>query len=137
MKEKLILLILATSLRLRIIIERIHTYLKPRLISKIFAYFLALFTLLFIFGFISYLGWLVGSISCAIPLAIAYLYQPVTILQFSARMFIYLLYKLKLKGSNNIPKEGGGILICNHISFIDFLVHWRRFGTTSTLYIRS
>ena len=33
-----------------------------------------------------------------------------------------LLYSVKIKGLENIPKEGGAVLICNHASFVDWLI---------------
>lgn len=39
-----------------------------------------------------------------------------------ARILTYLLYDLHHSGTENIPQEGGAILICNHVSFMDGMV---------------
>ncbi|WP_305809189.1 1-acyl-sn-glycerol-3-phosphate acyltransferase, partial [Staphylococcus epidermidis] len=33
-----------------------------------------------------------------------------------------LSYRLRVKGHEHIPKEGGAVLICNHVSFVDWLI---------------
>ena len=33
-----------------------------------------------------------------------------------------ILYSVKISGLDNIPKDGGAVLICNHASFVDWLI---------------
>lgn len=46
--------------------------------------------------------------------------------EFTMRFIIWLMvstiYRVHKKGMDNIPKEGGVLLVCNHVSFIDGLV---------------
>ena len=42
--------------------------------------------------------------------------------RFLALLFIRLVYRVKIKGLENIPETGAALLICNHVSFIDPLV---------------
>ncbi len=43
-------------------------------------------------------------------------------LRFISFILSRLLYRIRVEGEHNIPKEGGVILACNHLSFIDFLL---------------
>jgi acyl-[acyl-carrier-protein]-phospholipid O-acyltransferase/long-chain-fatty-acid--[acyl-carrier-protein] ligase len=38
------------------------------------------------------------------------------------RFIIRIVYKLKIIGLENIPKDGGAILVCNHVSYLDPLI---------------
>ena len=49
-------------------------------------------------------------------------YTPWTILYFLNKQFVKFVYQLHVTGTENIPKNGPAIVICNHISFIDFSV---------------
>lgn len=46
--------------------------------------------------------------------------------EFMMRFMVWILvnfaYKVKVNGENNIPEEGAGIIVANHISFVDALV---------------
>ncbi len=52
---------------------------------------------------------------------IAYLCKllPEFLLRFIAYLITHTLYKIKIIGKENIPKEGGALLICNHMSYND------------------
>ena len=39
-----------------------------------------------------------------------------------ATLFIKIFYRPKIKGLENLPKEGGFMLVCNHLSMIDCVV---------------
>ncbi len=45
--------------------------------------------------------------------------------EYFIRFIIWLLahvcYRLQIKGRENIPKRGAALLICNHVSFVDWL----------------
>jgi len=42
--------------------------------------------------------------------------------RYGSKVLTYLLYNIKFQGTENIPDEGGAILICNHISYVDGLI---------------
>ncbi len=43
-------------------------------------------------------------------------------LRFVSWVLMHLMYKVEIKGRENIPDEGAVILTCNHVSFIDWLI---------------
>jgi hypothetical protein len=47
---------------------------------------------------------------------------PEFIMRFMVWLVINLLYRIRVKGSENIPDEGPCVLVCNHVSFIDALI---------------
>ncbi|NRA60171.1 MAG: MFS transporter [Psychrobium sp.] len=53
-----------------------------------------------------------------------YIYWQVT--EFSLRFIIWIIshtmYRVRHKGLSNIPTDGAGVLICNHVSFVDALL---------------
>lgn len=57
-------------------------------------------------------------------LASAYIYSiiPEFLLRFCAMIVTRIMYRLKVKGHENIPDEGACIITCNHVSYVDWLV---------------
>lgn len=53
---------------------------------------------------------------------VIYFKIPEFLLRFIAAVLIKFIYRVKVHGQENIPREGGCILVCNHVSFIDWLV---------------
>ncbi len=53
-----------------------------------------------------------------------YIYQiiPEFLLRFVAWILAHLLYRLRTVGREHIPMEGPAVLVCNHVSLIDWLV---------------
>jgi 1-acyl-sn-glycerol-3-phosphate acyltransferase len=51
-----------------------------------------------------------------------YLLVPEFTLRFLTWIVAHLLYRLKTIGRTHIPKEGAAILVCNHVSFVDWLI---------------
>ncbi len=47
---------------------------------------------------------------------------PEALLRFVAILLTSSIYRIKTQGRNNIPKEGGALLVSNHVSFIDALL---------------
>ncbi|WP_345843817.1 MFS transporter [Shewanella algae] len=43
-------------------------------------------------------------------------------LRFISYLLSHLLYRLKVEGRENIPKQGAAVLVCNHVSYVDALV---------------
>ena len=48
-----------------------------------------------------------------------FLLVPEYLLRFVAFVATRLVYRLKLRGDENIPTQGAAILVCNHVSFVD------------------
>lgn len=42
-------------------------------------------------------------------------------LRFMAYMLTWVTYRLKVTGLEHVPDEGGALLVCNHVSFVDWL----------------
>lgn len=60
-----------------------------------------------------------------INIAVAiYIYSivPEFVLRFYSWILVHVLYRLKIKGLENVPKDGAALLICNHVSYIDWLI---------------
>lgn len=53
-----------------------------------------------------------------------YIYSvvPEFLLRFLAWILSRLMYRLRLEGHEHVPESGGAVLVCNHVSFIDWLV---------------
>lgn len=53
----------------------------------------------------------------------AYIYTKVP--EFFLRFVIYILaicmYRVRTKGESNIPDEGAAVIVCNHVSFVDWM----------------
>ena len=47
---------------------------------------------------------------------------PEYLMRFLAMILTRLIYRLKVTGHDAIPAEGGCVVVCNHVSFIDWLV---------------
>ena len=52
---------------------------------------------------------------------IVYAFQmlPQATIRFVVWMFSHLFYRIKVVGKEHVPKEGGGLLVCNHVSWLD------------------
>lgn len=46
--------------------------------------------------------------------------------EFFLRLIVWvlvnILYRLRVTGTLNVPKEGGALIICNHVSYVDWLM---------------
>jgi 1-acyl-sn-glycerol-3-phosphate acyltransferase len=51
-----------------------------------------------------------------------YFLMPEFMLRFLVCILAQLLYRVRVSGKKIIPPEGGVLLICNHVSFIDWLI---------------
>jgi 1-acyl-sn-glycerol-3-phosphate acyltransferase len=44
------------------------------------------------------------------------------LLRFLCQVVVNVLYRLKIIGRENIPVKGPAVLVCNHVSFVDWLI---------------
>lgn len=44
------------------------------------------------------------------------------LLRFAAWILSFVVYRLRVDGEENVPREGGCMIVCNHVSFIDWFV---------------
>lgn len=53
-----------------------------------------------------------------------YIYSivPEFTLRFLSWVLARMIYRIRTSGLNNIPKEGAAVLVCNHVSFVDWLI---------------
>lgn len=74
------------------------------------------------FGFsIAQLFLLVAILNVLVAIYI-YSLVPEFFMRFIVWMLIHSVYRVKAKGLDNIPEEGGAVLVCNHVSFVDALI---------------
>jgi 1-acyl-sn-glycerol-3-phosphate acyltransferase len=52
-----------------------------------------------------------------------YIYSlvPEFLLRFVAWILMNVLYRVRKRGIENVPTEGGALIVCNHVSFVDAL----------------
>ncbi len=65
---------------------------------------------------------LVVGILNALVTAYIYTIIPEFLLRFSAWIVANIVYRLRLIGDCNIPEEGAGVIVSNHVSFVDWLL---------------
>jgi 1-acyl-sn-glycerol-3-phosphate acyltransferase len=68
---------------------------------------------------------LVFALLAALNLAVAiYIYTviPEFLFRFICFCLAHFLYRLRIVGGDNIPKDGPAVLVCNHVTFVDWLV---------------
>ncbi len=58
----------------------------------------------------------------AIVAAYIYTLLPEFFLRFCIYLLAHLCYRLRSSGLENIPREGGAVLVCNHVTFIDWFL---------------
>ncbi len=53
-----------------------------------------------------------------------YIYSllPEFLLRFFAWVVAHCMYRIKIEGLGNIPNKGAAVLVCNHVSFVDWLI---------------
>ena len=62
-----------------------------------------------------------GVMNAAVALFI-YLLVPEFLMRFLAWLLIHTFYRVDQEGLQNIPEEGGCVIVCNHVSFVDAVV---------------
>ena len=64
---------------------------------------------------------IVAGLNAAVAVYI-YSLLPEFLLRFIAWVLSRLMYRLTMVGHEKIPETGGAVLVCNHVSFVDFLI---------------
>jgi 1-acyl-sn-glycerol-3-phosphate acyltransferase len=64
---------------------------------------------------------IVAGLNAAVAIYI-YSLMPEFLLRFIAFLLARLMYRVELRGHDNVPESGGVVLVCNHVSFVDFLI---------------
>lgn len=63
--------------------------------------------------------WLVAGLT-TVPVFIAIVYLAFTpMIRVTARIVISIFYRVRVRGLENIPEEGGALLIANHVTWLD------------------
>lgn len=44
------------------------------------------------------------------------------LVRFVVWVVTHIMYRIKVKGTENIPSEGAAVLVCNHVSYVDALL---------------
>jgi 1-acyl-sn-glycerol-3-phosphate acyltransferase len=70
---------------------------------------------------IPYLFLVTGILNAVIALFI-YKLVPEFLMRFLAWILIHTVYRVHKEGLDNVPDEGGCIVVCNHVSYVDALV---------------
>jgi 1-acyl-sn-glycerol-3-phosphate acyltransferase len=47
---------------------------------------------------------------------------PEFLLRFLVWMLACVMYRVRVRGLENVPREGPAVLVCNHVSFVDWLI---------------
>jgi 1-acyl-sn-glycerol-3-phosphate acyltransferase len=63
----------------------------------------------------------VGLMNAAVA-AYIYLLVPEFLMRFLCWLLVHSAYRLRKEGLEHIPEEGGAVVACNHVSFVDALV---------------
>lgn len=64
---------------------------------------------------------IVAGLNAAVAIYI-YSLMPEFLLRFIAFLLARLMYRVELRGHDNVPETGGVVLVCNHVSFVDFMI---------------
>lgn len=51
-----------------------------------------------------------------------YTLVPEFLLRFLVWMLVHTIYRLRVRGIDNLPESGPAVIVCNHVSFVDALV---------------
>jgi 1-acyl-sn-glycerol-3-phosphate acyltransferase len=62
-----------------------------------------------------------GVLNAVIALYI-YRLVPEFLMRFIAWLLIHTIYRVRVEGIENVPDEGGCIVVCNHVSYVDAIV---------------
>jgi 1-acyl-sn-glycerol-3-phosphate acyltransferase len=77
---------------------------------------------LFRLGFSVTQIFMILALTNAVMSVYIYFLLPEFMLRFLVWILANVMYRLKIKGVDSIPREGPAILVCNHVSFIDWMI---------------
>ncbi|MBI3924011.1 MAG: MFS transporter [Armatimonadetes bacterium] len=65
-----------------------------------------------------------GALALVNAMVALYIYGliPEFFLRFMAYLLAHGVYRLEMRGEDHLPREGPALLVCNHVSFIDWLI---------------
>ena len=103
--------------------ERSRVIAGNNIINALFMVLTSIFlTVLYSLGVSTIELFLIFAILNALVAAYIYTIIPEFLMRFTCMILTRLIYRLKVDGHSHIPDEGGAVLVCNHVSFIDWLV---------------
>jgi 1-acyl-sn-glycerol-3-phosphate acyltransferase len=65
---------------------------------------------------------ILAAVLNAIVATYIYTLVPEFLMRFLSWVFVNIMYRIKVRGLENIPESGPALLVCNHVSFMDALV---------------
>lgn len=75
-----------------------------------------------------FLGWTIPQVFLALAIANAlvaiwiFTIVPEFLMRFLSWVFVRTLYRLRLRGVEQVPDEGAALVVCNHVSYMDALI---------------
>lgn len=103
--------------------ERSRVIAANNILNALFMVVAAIFLMiLFSFGLTSVDIYLVLFILNAAVSVYIYTVIPEFLMRFVCVILGRMIYRLKITGREHIPHEGAAILVCNHVTFVDWLV---------------
>jgi acyl-[acyl-carrier-protein]-phospholipid O-acyltransferase/long-chain-fatty-acid--[acyl-carrier-protein] ligase len=68
------------------------------------------------------LAWLLPCAALALAFLVAVWLWPMAFVRALLRVLTHTVYRVRVVGLENVPKTGGALLVCNHLSYIDWLL---------------
>jgi 1-acyl-sn-glycerol-3-phosphate acyltransferase len=65
---------------------------------------------------------ILAAVLNAVVATYIYTLVPEFLMRFLSWVFVNIMYRIKVRGLENIPEAGPALLVCNHVSFMDALV---------------
>jgi 1-acyl-sn-glycerol-3-phosphate acyltransferase len=65
---------------------------------------------------------ILAAVLNAIVATYIYTLVPEFLMRFLSWIFVNIMYRIKVRGLENIPETGAALIVCNHVSFMDPLV---------------
>ena len=65
---------------------------------------------------------ILAAVLNAIVATYIYTLVPEFLMRFLSWVFVNIMYRIKVRGLENIPETGPALIVCNHVSFMDALV---------------
>ena len=58
---------------------------------------------------------------CALAIAIACYFKPILLVRMGIWILRHTIYRLRVIGEEHVPADGPALLVCNHVSYLDFI----------------